>query len=171
MEIKKISFKHVLYATDFSENAKRACSYAKSIADQYDAEITLLHVIKEELPDLLIFDAGNERSPIGVTKRLSLQKDHIDEKKDTIISNIKSEYCSKEIAVNEVIIEKGNPAKIIPKVAEEKNCDLIVMGVQGRSTMEDALMGNTVRRVINRSKIPVLIIQQEDEEIENIKGK
>ncbi len=54
MEVPKVDFKHILYATDFSENAKHACSYAKSIADQYNAEVTLLHVIKEEISPLLI---------------------------------------------------------------------------------------------------------------------
>ena len=41
-EIKKI-----LYPTDLSENARYAFSYAVSLANRYDARITVLHVVEE----------------------------------------------------------------------------------------------------------------------------
>jgi nucleotide-binding universal stress UspA family protein len=41
-EIKKI-----LYATDLSENARHAFGYAVSLANRYDAGITVLHVVEE----------------------------------------------------------------------------------------------------------------------------
>ena len=162
MEVSKVKIKHVLYATDFSENAKYACSYAKSIADQYNAEITLLHVIKDEIPDLLIFDAGMERTSAGVADRLTIQKDIFEERKDKIIAKIKSEYGEKEIGINNILVMKGNPVKVIVNTAKEKECDLIVMGVKGRGSIEDMLMGDTVRRVISKGTLPVLVVQNKD---------
>ena len=44
-EIKKI-----LYSTDLSENSKFAFSYAASLANRYDAAITILHVLKDAKP-------------------------------------------------------------------------------------------------------------------------
>lgn len=158
MEISKVHFKHILYATDFSENAEHACAYAKSIADQYNAEITLLHVIKEELPDFMIFDAGMDRTSKEVSNRLTMQKELDKEQKSQIISRIEAEY-SKKTGINRYIVEKGNPVRVIIKVIEEKDCDLIVMGFKGRSTFEDFLMGDTVRHVISKVNIPVLIVQ------------
>lgn len=158
MEISNVNFKHVLYATDFSENAENACSYAKSIADQYKAEITLLHVIKEELPDFMIFDAGMDRTSKEVSNRLTMQKDLFEKQKAQILEKIEEEYIAKT-GINRIIIEKGNPVKVIIKVIENENCDLIVMGFKGRSTFEDYLMGDTVRHVISKVKIPVLVVQ------------
>jgi nucleotide-binding universal stress UspA family protein len=158
MEIAKVVFKHILYATDFSENANYACSYAKSISDQYNAEMTLLHVIKDEIPDLLIFDAGMERASSAVSDRLTLQKDVFEEQREQIKSKIEEEYASKT-GIKRVVVEKGNPAKVIIKVAEDENCDLIVMGFKGKSTFEDFLMGDTIRHVMSKVKIPVLVVQ------------
>jgi nucleotide-binding universal stress UspA family protein len=158
MEIAKVQFKHILYTTDFSENAKYACSYAKSIADQYNSEVILLHVIKDDLPDFLIFDAGNERSPKGVTNRLEMQKEYFEDQKVKLVDKIKKEYCFEDTHVNEIIVERGNPVKVITRIAEERNCDLIVMGVKGRNSIEDVLMGDTARRVITRAKSPVLVV-------------
>jgi len=161
MEVPKVDFTHILYATDFSENAKHACSYAKSIADQYNAEVTLLHVIKDEIPSLLIFDAGMDRTSKEVSNRLTRQKDIFEEQKSQIISKIKEEY-SEDIGINEIVVKKGHPVKVIVNVAKEENCDLIVMGVKGRSSFEDILMGDTVRHVITSAKVPVLVVQKEN---------
>ena len=158
MEVSKVHFKHILYATDFSENAEYACSYAKSVADQYNAEITLLHVIKEELPDFMIFDAGMDRTSKEVSNRLTMQKELDKEQKDQIISRIEKEYGEKT-GIKRYIVEKGNPVKVIIKVVEDEACDLLVMGFKGRSTFEDFLMGDTIRRVISKVKIPVLVVQ------------
>ncbi len=158
MEVSKVHFKHILYATDFSENAKSACSYAKGIADQYNAEITLLHVIKEEIPNLLIFDAGMDRTSKEVSDRFTRQKDLFEEQKTKIISKIKEEY-GEETGVKRVVVEKGHPVKVIVSVAENENCDLIVMGVKGRHSLDYFLMGDTVRHVISSAKVPVLVVQ------------
>ena len=45
-EIKKI-----LYTTDLSANARFAFSYAASLANRYDAGITILHIL-EEIPHI-----------------------------------------------------------------------------------------------------------------------
>jgi nucleotide-binding universal stress UspA family protein len=45
--------------------------------------------------------------------------------------------------------------------SEEKNCDLIVMGYHARGALEQAFLGSTTRRVLRRSKIPVLLVRLE----------
>jgi nucleotide-binding universal stress UspA family protein len=137
---------------------RQACSYAKSIGEKYDAEIILLHVIKDELPGLLIFDAGMDRTSKEVASRLSMQKELFEEQKAQIISKIREEYGT-ETGVKKIIVERGHPVKLILKVAESEACDLIVMGVKGRGYLEDFLMGDTVRHVITSSKVPVLVVQ------------
>ena len=47
--------KHVLFATDHSEDSLEAYQYALSIAGQYGATLTLLHVIADAA-DLSVFD-------------------------------------------------------------------------------------------------------------------
>ncbi len=42
----------ILYTTDLSETANFAFSYAASLANHYDAVITILHVLKEAVSGL-----------------------------------------------------------------------------------------------------------------------
>ncbi|MGD8721592.1 MAG: universal stress protein, partial [Desulfobacterales bacterium] len=42
--------KIILYATDLSENARRAFGYAASLANRYGAKIIVLHVIEDFSP-------------------------------------------------------------------------------------------------------------------------
>jgi nucleotide-binding universal stress UspA family protein len=157
METPKVDIKHLLYTTDFSENAQIAFAYAERIANQFQAKLTLLHVIREELLDLLIFDVGVDRSG-SVPKRLSIEKEHLQRAKEAFKRKAKSDYGWEAIDSDDIVVEKGNPVKMILRVAEERNCDFIVMGIKGRGSLEDAMMGDTVRRVLRRSKRPVLVL-------------
>ena len=161
MEVSKIHFKHILYATDFSESANHACSYAKSLSDQYKADITLLHVIKDELPGLLIFDVGMDRTSKEASDRFTRQKKLFEEQKSEIVSKIRDEFGD-ETGVKKIIVERGHPVKVIVNVAVAESCDLIVMGMKGRTSLEDILMGDTVRHVITSAKVPVLVVQKKN---------
>ena len=158
MEIPEVGIKHVLCATDHSEDARYAFAYAARISNQFRAKLTLIHVIQEELLDLLTFDVGMERSA-SVQKRLSIEKEHLQEAKDAIVEKAKTEYGREAVDADDILVEKGNPVNMIIRVAERRGCDLIVMGIKGRGTLEDAMMGDTVRRVLHRSKLPVVVVR------------
>ena len=59
----------------------------------------------------------------------------------------------------EILVERGNTVAQILTQAEAIQADLIVMGTYGQGTFKDAMMGSTVRRVLRRSRIPVLVIR------------
>ena len=47
MKLPNIQIKKILYATDLSETAVHSFAYAASLANMYDAGITILHVLAE----------------------------------------------------------------------------------------------------------------------------
>ncbi|MFZ8822770.1 MAG: universal stress protein [Desulfurococcales archaeon] len=47
----------------------------------------------------------------------------------------------------------------IVKAAEENKADLIVVGSSGLSTLRRLILGSVSRKVINKSKIPVLVVK------------
>ena len=47
MNLPNIQIKKILYATDLSETAVHSFAYAVSLANMYDAGITILHVLAE----------------------------------------------------------------------------------------------------------------------------
>jgi len=52
MILPKVDVKKILYATDLSENARYAFAYAVSLADLYNAALTIIHLLPE-VPALL----------------------------------------------------------------------------------------------------------------------
>ena len=158
--------KNILYATDLSPNARYAYTYAASLAQQYGAQITILHVIEKLSADNFLQIQGY----VGEEKWKKLQED----KQADLISDIKGRlgsFCdeiSSEVdactfQVEKIIVKEGIPADEILFQAELNGADAIVMGTRGFGAFKEALMGGTARRVVRRSAIPVMVIRLPEE--------
>ena len=172
MTLPKVEVKKILYATDLSENARYAFAYAVSLADLYGAKIALLHVLPEvsELMDKHVIGY------IDADRWQEIKAQHFEEAKEALIGKRKGHLAIKDVLhqfsekvkegqegegfiTDDIIVERGNPVEQILKHVQERSCDLIVMGTHGHGTLEDVMLGSTARRVIRRSKIPVLVIR------------
>jgi nucleotide-binding universal stress UspA family protein len=176
MTLPKVEVKKILYATDLSENARYAFAYAVSLADLYGAKIALLHVLPEvsELMDQHVIGY------IDADRWEEIKAQHFEEAKAALIGKRKGHLAIKDVLhqfsekvkegqegegfiTDDIIVERGNPVEQILKHAQERSCDLIVMGTHGHGTLEDVMLGSTARRVIRRSKIPVLVVRLPEE--------
>lgn len=177
MEIPSVNIKKILYATDLSESARFAFAYAASLAEKYGAEITILHVLMEDakMEAGIIGYIGEERwQKIKEQNVKEARQALIGKKRDNVDLRYGLERFAEEMTsgmaetskplTDEVVIRRGNPVDRIIEVAAEHNNDLIVMGTHGHGVIADAMMGSTARRVIRRSKTPVLVIRLPDEE-------
>ncbi|MGC8494850.1 MAG: universal stress protein [Syntrophobacteraceae bacterium] len=72
-----------------------------------------------------------------------------------------AEIARDKSASIETICEVGQPHEIIVKIAEERGCDLIVMGRRGLGRIERALTGSVTARVIGFSPIDVLVVPRD----------
>jgi nucleotide-binding universal stress UspA family protein len=171
MIIPKIEIKKILYTTDLSENSRYAFAYAVSLADLYGAKLILLHVLPElpkvdakvigyieeamweEIKMKNILDAkmtltGKKRSNVAIKEAL-----------EQFCEDTKANYEGASFVADEIIVKRGNPVEKIVKLAEEQNCDLIVMGRYGHGTIKDAMIGSTVRRVLRRTQKALLVVR------------
>jgi nucleotide-binding universal stress UspA family protein len=168
----KVEVKKILYATDLSENARYAFAYAVSLANLYKAAITIIHVLPE-VSDLL---DKNVIGYISAERWEEIKAQHFKEAKEALIGKSKGRLAIKDVLhqfsekvketqegegfiTDDIIVERGNPVEQIIRHAEERSCDLIVMGTHGHGTLEDVMLGSTARRVIRRSKVPVLVVR------------
>ena len=74
----------------------------------------------------------------SIDKKFTEAKDFTTNTRKTIVKKVASEFGKKFIKDINILVERGNPVKIILKLAEEKECDLIVMGFKGKTTFEDS---------------------------------
>ena len=172
MELPDIKIKKILYATDLSDNARLAFAYAASLANRYGAGMILLHVLSE-IPQLL------DNSVVGYISAErwdEIKAQNLQEARETLIGKSRGRRAVKEVlhqfckdtgadqkladfVADDIVVVRGDPVKEILKAADEKNCDLIIMGSHGYGALEDAMLGGTARRVLRRAKVPVLLVR------------
>src|SRR5579875_2033124 len=132
-----VQLRKILLATDFSDYGQRAFAYAISLAMEYNAELTLLHVL-EDVPH------GEELS--AVTARL------IRELEAPVPADARS-WCTIKSTVR-----VGKPYQEIVQLALDSRTDIIVLGVRGRGGADLALFGSTTYRVLELGSAPVLAV-------------
>lgn len=154
--------KKILYATDMSENARFAFSYAASLADRYDAQVTVLHVLEDVSTAFSMhissYMGEQEWAQLQVEKESALL-DTITERLNDFCNVARDEMKECKFIVEKIMAVKGVPAEEILNQAETTDSDLIVMGTRGYGVFKDALMGGTARRVVRRSPIPVMVVR------------
>ena len=147
--------KTILVPTDFSKVARNAIDYAAEMALRTKSKLTLIHVyhipvVSSEAPVVLPVWGDIEKDCMASLKKIksSIQRKY---GKDLIVDCI----CQMGFAVDEIIKQFG----------EEKETELIVMGMSGAGYMGEKIIGSNATELIKRSKCPVLIIN------ENVKFK
>jgi nucleotide-binding universal stress UspA family protein len=133
-----IHLSRILFCTDFSENSERALDYAISLTADYDAELTLLHVLEEDVPSL----ANIEEATAAATEQL----DRLIPPEGRKAGKIKTK----------VLI--GKPYQQIIQLAREAQTDLVTMAVRGRGALDLAVFGSTTYRVLQLGPCPVLAV-------------
>lgn len=145
-----IQLKRLLLPTDFSESARHAFLYALSLAQKYDAELHLLHVI-EVLPS----GYTSELFPGAMTRVI----EEISGYARAEMSKLVDEARQQGRPPRDRIVQ-GKPAAEIIRVAAEDEVDMIVIGSHGRGALSHALFGSTTERVVRKAPCPVLICRR-----------
>ena len=143
MEIKKI-----LWPTDFSPNADSALDHVTSLAQLYEAEIHVLHVVP---------NAGAVQSPYGEDARSHSEKiiasgQHTGEER-------LEQICSEDLGGCPLYIRHvavGDPAQKILALIEKEGIDIVVMSTQGET--DHFQFGSVAEKVMRNSDVPVVLI-------------
>lgn len=143
--------KRILVPIDFSEEAESAAKVAASIARKTGSEIFLVHML--ELPVTTIDPAEmntiSSEPQIIYFMKLAHQK----------FEKFKKLPFLKGLTVVETIQFQHAFSGIINE-SEKNNIDLIVMGSQGASGLQEMFIGSNTEKVVRRSKVPVLVIKK-----------
>ena len=154
--------KKILYATDLSKNSAYAFYHAVDMAKKHNAEIVLLHAVE----------------PIPVRTYGSHQTDRLyhDQQKASleVIRSRLQRFCEKAeetsplscvSLVSKILVQVGYPVEEILKVADEEECDVIVLGNHGKGLLQQTFLGSVSRAVLDRTRKPVFIIPLPREEV------
>lgn len=133
----------VLVATDRSEMAKEALKRAISVAKKKDAQLFIIHVIESPFVE----------SPYLKPIDQSEIKKEITDEIDQLNSESQVEY--------NLFIEHGDVVDLIIHKAEKLEVDLIILGCNGKADIESNYFGTTTLKLIQRTRLPVLVVKNE----------
>jgi len=156
----------ILYATDLSENARLALTWAMSLAEQYDAAISIIHVIPDVIEEMSASMGYDLAAHFDADRLNQLNAEGKDEAKDsikdritTVCEGIKNEFPSCRMDFNHIIIKAGHPVQEILAAADDGNYDMVVMGTHGHGLIDELLLGSVARGVVHKCKVPVLTVR------------
>ncbi|HWD30349.1 universal stress protein [Pseudomonas caricapapayae] len=139
------AYRRVLVPVDFSPSSLRAIKLAKAVAPQ--AEIILLHVYEAPFEGSMRF-AHVDQDTLTHYRNV-IRKDAVEQL--AALSDAAGLADARQIVVH------GDAAWRIVEQEQELDCDLIVVGKQGESALEELLIGSVTKHVLNESQCDVLV--------------
>jgi universal stress protein A len=135
----------ILVPVDFSISSMRALEYANFLAQRFDAKVDVLHVWKpaEYAGDAMVVLT---RSEPELTLSTFL-RNHADQQLSDFL---------KGIPHSDRMLESGDPAATIVRVATEGSYDMLVMATHGRTGLSHLMMGSVAEKVVRLAPCPVV---------------
>lgn len=143
----------ILVGCDFSEDSHLAFQYGVSLAQEFQAELHLAHVIEPSVYKDLLKPAPSVVEDLRVALR-----DALNEKLGGMVPDEAFSWCSIKTT-----LLAGQPHEELVKYARLNKIDLIVLGIRGHGMVETLLIGSTTDRLTVRSPCPVLCVRPMDQ--------
>ena len=147
--------KKIMVPTDFSKTSITALEVAFDIAKKAGAEIHLLHVAEEAVPDSSRvtgeWQKENWEDRLFTFKLLERAKKQLEKLvQDPRFNAVK--------IVGELRL--GNPFHGITTIIAERKVDLVVMGTRGVTNLETMVIGTNTERIVRHTKCPILTVHK-----------
>lgn len=137
-------FKKILIAIDDGPLAEKVAATGFKLGEKVQAEIAVISVVDTTI---LMPDDGSSSAELG-----NMIKTEYKESQQLLIDKVFKSYKVW------FFVERGNPADVILRVAEEWEADMIVLGTHGRTGLSRLLMGSIAEKVTRHSTKPLFIV-------------
>jgi nucleotide-binding universal stress UspA family protein len=153
--------RRVLCATDLSAASGPTIRYSIALAEEYQADLVLLHVI-EGLP-------GLEPAYLSLVDTAKLRREVEDAARTQLQRSVPAEaraWC----AITERVVT-GRPGPEIVRAAVEERADLLVMGSHAQGPVSRAFFGSTSHEVVRTASVPVLTVRELERPVREAKER
>ena len=140
---------NILVPIDFSKHSQKALAYASEIAQSYNAQLQVLHIIEETMHPAF--------SVTGKSSIFDLVPGIKDDSKERTEKMLK-EFVSDKVK-SKIFIKGGRAANDIIKFAKENPTDLIVIATHGLTGLEHMLLGSVTEKVVRMAHCPVFTVK------------
>ena len=149
-----LTYKTVLFPTDFSDFSDVALNHAVYICRQCDARLVILHVVEDVLlPDPIEY--------MGVYETVTAIQAQLEEGAKKKLAGFEKDPRLEGISIS-TDLKQGKAFVEIVSYTRDNNIDLIVMGSHGASGLNHMLFGGTAEKVVRKASCPVLTVKHPD---------
>lgn len=141
-----VHLKKILVPLDLSDTSLKALHYAVSLARQFGAHLTILHVVPPP-----IYSAEVATADLAWPEHFEMIEKRLNEIRQTMIPA----DLGVDIAIRHTFTFDG-----ILEVARENQADLIVVTTHGRTGLTHLLLGSTAENIVRRAPCPVLVVRE-----------
>ena len=145
-----IQLKRILFPTDFSDLSEIALRYAMRFAEDYEAQLHVVHVVDEA------YQYWMSMAPSSVPVGAPIVEDVVKTARKNL-ERLIQEKVGAGLAVTQAVLI-GRPFMEIVKYAQAQSIDLIVIGTHGRGGLSHVLMGSVAEKVVRKAPCPVLSV-------------
>jgi nucleotide-binding universal stress UspA family protein len=145
--VENFRLKKILVGSDFSQDSANAVTYGFSLAQDFQSELHLVHVVEP-------FAYSDALMPDPMTAEVRTDLDALlTGRLESLVPAEARNWC--DVKTNCLA---GRPHEELVKYAVLHAVDLIILGIRGRGLVETLLLGSTTDRVIRRVTCPVLAV-------------
>ena len=151
-----LPYQRLLCPVDFSDSSLAALGHARRFADESNAELTVLHVLEWPWnePPAPRLDELPHREASSLAEFRRYEEAEARGRLDSLVCSMDARRPTK------IEIRHGKAYRELLRLAEERQTDLIVMGVHGHNAVDLALFGSTTNQVVRQATCPVLTIRR-----------
>lgn len=144
-----LPIRRILFPTDFSEHAEYAWTHALTFAQEFGAEVHLLHVVAP--PPRLTEAYAVNFDPEKMVKALTAEANTAMDRQVEAAKG-RGLIFRREVRV-------GMDFREIIDYATKHEMDLIVMATHGRTGLAHVLLGSVAEKIVRKAPCPVLTIK------------
>ena len=148
-----LSIKKILVPVDFSSLSKKAFQYALRLAQQFKAELTLIHVLEPAVPPS--FEGLQMAPPFREEDSSGAERDL-----RALIGSVRTAGVPKVKS----LFRRGFASHEIVDTAKDLDVDLIVIATHGYTGWKHFCIGSTAERVVRAAPCPVLVVREKEHE-------
>jgi nucleotide-binding universal stress UspA family protein len=139
----------ILVPVDFSEHSHKALRYALAFAAQFDAEVSLVHIVEQ-----MVYPGDWMYPPLAVS-------DFATEKREQITERLRALSSGSGVKTKQ-IVRLGRAWQEVIEIAREQKCDLIILATHGYTGLKHVLLGSVAEKIVRHAPCPVLTVRPEE---------
>lgn len=138
-----LEFKTILFPIDFSERCRGAAHYVEALAGRFRSRVILLHVVETTIGQPGDLDFGGLATSVDWESRLTRSQRLLDQF-----------MADEQFLSIERMLETGDPARTIIRIARSERADLIMLPTHGYGGFRRFILGSVTAKVLHDADCP-----------------